>query len=285
MPPRRVVPRAFVLVVVAALTVLPAGSGLLPVGAAQVARADGPNYPTFGSSFPTTFAAVAPAGVVNLAVPASGDEPANPDPASVTAIAGSSPLQGAAILRSDLSGSSLATTTIVSLHLENLPIQIPLSTIPLQRATDPKDWPAALASTPLAGIPLQNVTWAQVSQLTNPPVVLASLTMADIDWSGSALADLPLAAFTFGGADITSIQIPLQPGESSTDASAGERWCYLLNQAQANSCADPASLVGQSLIGISVRGAPLKNIPLKNIPLKNIPLKNIPLKNIDLTTS
>ncbi len=58
----------------------------------------------------------------------------------------------------------------------------------------------------LAGVPLQNVTWTQLTQLTPAPAGLDAITMADIDWSGSALANLPLDAFTFGGADITTIQ-------------------------------------------------------------------------------
>ena len=77
--------------------------------------------------------------------------------------------------------------------------------------------------------------------------------MADVDWTNSALADLPLAAFTFGGADITTVMIPLQPGEPASHTTAAQRWCYLLNQLKAGSCASPASLAGQTLIGITSR--------------------------------
>ncbi len=128
----------------------------------------------------------------------------------MTAVAGSGVLQGASILRSDLSGSSLATTTLDSLHLETLPVEIPLSTIPIQRAAAPHTWQELLASTVLAGIPLQNVTWKQVDHLSGAgrPTALDAISMADVDWSGSVLADLPLAAFTFGGADITSDRDP-----------------------------------------------------------------------------
>ena len=90
----------------------------------------------------------------------------------------------------------------------------------------------------LAGIPLQNVTWKQVDLLSGAgrPAALDAITMADVDWSGSVLADLPLAAFTFGGTDITTIAIPIQPGEPTTPTPTNaERWCYVLNQAQAGS--------------------------------------------------
>jgi uncharacterized protein YjbI with pentapeptide repeats len=272
------------LVVSGLLAALPAGAGLAAVVPAQVARADAPEYASWAGGFNggSSYAA-APAGVVNLAVPAvAGQQPANPDPASVTATAGSSGIQGAAILQSDLSGSNLAATTVASLDLENLPVQIPLSTIPLRRSTSPESWQDLLSSTVLKGVPLQNVTWTQLTQLSPAPAGLGSITMADIDWSGSALANLPLDAFTFGGTDITTIQIPLQPGEPTTDGTAAERWCYALNQAQAASCPSAASLAGKSLLGVSIQGAALKDLPLHNIPLHNIDLTNSPLHNIPL---
>jgi uncharacterized protein YjbI with pentapeptide repeats len=279
-----VLPRVLVLFVSALLAALPAGAGLAAVVPAQAVRAAGPEYATWAGGFNggSSYAA-APAGVVNLAVPAvAGEQPANPDPASVTSTAGTAGIQGAAILQSDLSGSNLAATTVVSLHLENLPVQIPLSTIPLSRSTSPKSWQDLLGSTVLKGVPLQNVTWSQLTQLSPAPAGLGSITMADVDWSGSALANLPLDAFTFGGTDITTIQIPLQPNEPSTDTTAAERWCYALNQAQAGSCPSAASLAGKSLLGVSIQGAALQDLPLHNIPLHNIDLTNSPLHNIPL---
>ncbi|HLY15207.1 MAG TPA: PxKF domain-containing protein [Candidatus Limnocylindrales bacterium] len=281
---RRLLPRALVLVVSGLLAALPAGAGLVAVVPAQVVRADAPEYATWdGGLNGGSSNAAAPAGIVNLAVPAvAGEQPANPDPASVTATAGTAGIQGAAILQSDLSGSNLAATTVVSLHLENLPIQIPLSTIPLSRSTSPKSWQDLLSSTVLQGVPLQNVTWSQLTQLSPAPAGLGSITMADIDWSGSALANLPLDAFTFGGADITTIQIPLQPGEPAADMTAADRWCYRLNQAQAGSCPSAASLAGMSLLGVSIQGAALKDLPLHDIPLHDIDLSTSPLHDIPL---
>lgn len=286
MASRRVLSRALVLSMSAALASLQVLSGVPVVAPTPVARAAGPIYPEFSGGFFGSQAAAAPAGVANLAVtPTTFGQPANPTPATVTSTAGGSLLQGASILRSDLSGSSLASTTLVSLHLERLPVSIPLSTIPLHRTSAPATWDALLASTPLAALPLQNVTWKQVFDLASRPAAVGAITMADVDWSGSVLSDLPLAAFTFGGADITSVSIPLQPGEPATDTSNAQRWCYVLNQAQAGSCANAAALTGQTLIGISIGGAPLKNIPLKNIDFSAAPLKNVPLKNIDLAAS
>ncbi len=303
MASRGVLKRGLTLLASAALAAIPLVSGLTPVAPAPAGHALSGEPTGFGGSIHTTDyvsqdRSFTSAGVANLLDPnpteASDGTPLPPPPvpASVTASAGSGPLQGAAILRSDLSGSPLAKTTLVSLHLETLPVDIALSTIPIQRATAPHTWQELLASTVLAGIPLQNVTWKQVHLLSGAgrPAALDTITMADVDWSGSVLADLPLAAFSFGGTDITSVHIDPLPGEPAPTATNADIWCYVLNKAQAGACPSAAALAGQSLIGIGVRGAPLKDIPLKDIPLKDIdvaasPLKDIPLKDIVLNVA
>jgi uncharacterized protein YjbI with pentapeptide repeats len=278
---RRALRRTLTVVAVAAFlaTSLPPGSP----GAAVPARAAGPSYPTLGDAFDSVFptgGVAGSAGVVNLV-----SDTNLPTPASVIGQAGPGPLQTSAILTSDLSASPLADTSLASLHLETLPIDIPLSTIPISRPTAPHSWQELLDGTSLDDVPLVAVTWKDVKAAS--PAGLNQVSVADVDWTNSALADLPLAALTFGGADITTVMIPLQPGEPNGHTTAAQRWCYLFNQVKAGSCASPASLAGQTLIGAAIQGAPLKNIPLKNIPLKNIdlstsPLKNIPLKNIVL---
>ena len=115
--------------------------------------------------------------------------------------------------RTDLTESPLADTTLASLHLETLPIDLPLSTIPISRSSAPHTWQELLAGTTLEDVPLVAVTWKNVKALAAPPAGLRVISMADVDWTNSVLADLPLAAFTFGGADITTVMIPLQPGE------------------------------------------------------------------------
>ena len=288
--------RALVLVAAAAFAATPLSSGLTALAPARPVLADVPLYPALDAIFlnaanqvPGQDGIIASAGIVNLANPDEGG-PANPDAASVTGVAGGSPLQGSSILTSDLAGTPLADTRLVDLKLETLPVQIPLSTIPFQRSIPPTSWTGLLAGTALAGIPLQSVTYAQARALPAIQAQLQLVELADVDWSRSVLADVPLAALTFQGEPVTSIDIPLQPGEPASDDTNAERWCYLLNQAQPLSCPGPAFLTGKSLIGLSLQGAPLKNIPLKNIPLKNIdltdsPLKNIPLKNIALASA
>ena len=284
-----VVRRGLALLATAALAAMPMatiGVAVTPTAAA----ADSPVYPAIDATYEPAQGAFATDGIINLAVPPTSG-PANPDPGSVTAVAGGSPLQSAAILKSDLAGSQLASIKLVSLGLESLPVSLPLSSMPLTRTTSPKTWDEVLAPTVLANIPLVNVTWSQLVALgaAQPPAV-SQLTLADVDWSGSPLRDLPLAAFTFGGANVTSELIPLQAGEDGGDTTAAQRWCYLLNRLQAGSCSSPASLTGKSLIDLGVQGAPLKDIPLKDIPLKDIdlsssPLKDIPLKDIVLQVS
>ena len=114
---------------IAAMPLAGLASVVLP---ATPARAAGPVYPSFDGGGTTILGAYATAGIVDLTQPAASG-PANPDPASVTATAGSSALQGASILKSDLTGSELSSVTLLALRLDTLPIQLPLSTMPLTR--------------------------------------------------------------------------------------------------------------------------------------------------------
>ena len=270
-----------VVVLVAALValVVPSASG----------ADDPPVYPSLSSTFLSGGTVLSnvyspSAGVVDLLDPAPGS--GNPTPATVVGASEPTALQGVALLRTDLSDTPLGDVTLADLRLQSLPLEIPLSTIPITRSGSPRTWTDLLAPTALAGIPLQHVTWKQAWALSPRPAVLAQITLDEVDFTGSVLADLPLAALALGGADVSTIEIPPQPGQDQT-APFEDRWCALLNATRAGSCPNPELLVGATLLEIGIQGAPLKNIPLKNIPLKNIdletsPLKNIPLKNIVL---
>lgn len=243
------------------------------------AHADGPVYPVVDGMPAVSPFGSATDGFINLAAPVAG-QPANPTPQSVTAQADPSRLQSATLLRSDLGASPIGSATLVSLGLERLPVALPLSTMPLSTVR----WEDVLVGTPLASAPLIGTTWADVVQLSPRPAAVTTLTVGDVDWSGSALRDLPLAAFAFGGTTLSSVDIPPVAGEPATDP-ALTKWCTLFNSVQAGSCASPASLVGQTLIAASLRGAPVKDLPLKSIPLNQAdlsasPLKSIPLKSI-----
>lgn len=271
------------------------------VGLPAVAYAAEPGYPVFTGIVAQGVRRFAPSSLIDMLIDMEG-EPPRPTPASVASVAGAAPVQAAPILTSELSGSVLGSTTVVSLGLERLPVALPLSTMPL---LSPQRWPDVLAGTPLAGLPLVGVTWSQVASLSPRPTGLAELTVGEVDWSGSLLRDLPLAAFTFGGTSVTDIDIPLQPGEPASDTTSAQRWCWLLNSAQAGSCPSPDFVTGKTLIDLGVQGAAIKDLPLKSIPLKSIdlaasplksiplksivlqsvPLKSIPLKSIDLTAS
>jgi len=222
---------------------------------------------------------MATTGFINLAAPMPG-QPANPTPRSVTALADPSRLQSAALLRADLGTSPVGSTPVISLGLEHLSIALPLSTMPLRNGR----WEDVLAGTSLASAPLIGTTWADVVRLSPRPAAVTTLTVGDVDWSGSALRDLPVAAFAFGGTALSSVDIPPAAGEPASDPAA-TKWCTLFNSVQAGSCPSPAALAGQSLISASLRGAPVKDLPLKSIPLNQAdlsasPLKSIPLKSI-----
>ena len=187
MASHRATARALVLIAAAAFAATPLASGLTGLAPAAPARAVDPVYPDFesirffGNGF--NFGAwPATAGLVDFkADPDSG--PAGPTPAQVTASAGSQPLQGAAILRSDLAGTPLADTRLVDLALEDLPVEIPLSTIPFQRSIAPTSWSGLLTTTALAGVPLQSVTYGQARALPAVQAQLQLVKVGQVDWS------------------------------------------------------------------------------------------------------
>ena len=157
--------RVLVLVAAAAIAAMPLTSGLTALAPAQPVRA-AEVYPDldatfFGGTWNSIGASIASAGVVDLTATQQDGEPEIPSPATVTGQAGGQPLQGAAILTRRAGRTPLAETRLVDLNLEDLPVEIPLSTIPFQRSIPPTSWSGLLAGTALAGIPLQSVTLAR----------------------------------------------------------------------------------------------------------------------------
>ena len=301
--------RALVLVVAAAFAAMPLTSGLTALAPAPVARAalhlpsvSGPQF--IGSPGNDNGKWPASAGLVDLT---NGDASVPPPtPASVTAEAGGQPLQGTAIFRADLAGTPLASTRLIDLRLEDLPSDIPLSTIPFQRSIQPTSWGALLASVArFAGLPLQSVTYSQVRAVAAFQTDLAKVRVGEVDWSRSVLADLPLAAFTFDGRRSSRHRHPAPAGRARLGhqrASAGATCSTPPSRAPARAPRRSAASRSSSSASRARRSrtsrsrtsrsrtstcatSPLKNIPLKNIVLDVSPLKNIPLKNIDIANA
>ena len=112
---------------------------------------------------------------------------------------------------------------------QSLLSSIALSTIPL---SPPSSWAAVLAGTTLAGLPLQNVTLAQVLALaaTTPAVAtrLNSVPVGSINLSRSPLGSLTPAAIGLGSTPVGSIPVPPATGEPASDTTL-QRWCTWLS--------------------------------------------------------
>lgn len=169
----------------------------------------------------------------------------------------------------------LGAVSLVSLNLDRLGVPLSLSSLPLKGSLQ---WHTILTGTTLANAPLVSVTWAQVVSLDPRPAAVTALTVTDVDWSGSVLRDLPLAAFALGGATLDSV--PTRA--SSPGSGAASQWCALLNSGSRGSCASPDSLSGQTLLSASIGGADLKDLPLRSVPLRSVDLSQSPLRSVPL---
>ncbi|HEU4865464.1 MAG TPA: DNRLRE domain-containing protein, partial [Actinomycetota bacterium] len=144
---------------------------------------------------------------------------------------------------------------------------IPLSSLPLLREGG---WPAVLANTSLANRALQNVTLGDVFALTPRPAVLDGqgtddITLADLDYSRSALGDVVTIAYALG----SSVTLSELSGAFTNGVLDPElkTWCTATN----TQCAST------SILALGLRGAPLGETPLGETPLGETLLWDIPL--------
>ena len=142
-----------------------------------------------------------------------------------------------------------------------------------------------LAGSTLAGLPLQNVTLAQVLTLagTNTTVAtrLNSVPVGSINLSRSPLGSLTPAAIGLGSTPVGSIPVPPVAGESTADTTL-QRWCRWLSGPPLN-CTSPTSLTSTTtMVSTALQGAPVGSIPVGSIPVNSIPINSIPVGSIKL---
>jgi CSLREA domain-containing protein len=158
---------------------------------------------------------------------------------------------------------------------------VALSTIPL---LPPHSWNDVLATTPFAGLPLQNVTLADVLANNTVATRLNSVPVGSIDLSRSPLGSITVAALGLGSTPVGSIPVPPANGEPATDSTL-TRWCTWFRGPPIN-CTDPNSLNLPSqqttLVSAALQGAPVGSIPVGSIPVGSIPVGSIPVGSIPL---
>jgi hypothetical protein len=176
----------------------------------------------------------------------------------------------------DLSATATQPSPLAAIPLAAIPLaaitlsSIPLAAIPLSATGG---WAALLIGTQYEGLPLQNVTLAQV--ITLPQI--RNVPLAAIDLRNSPLAAISIAGIALGSTPLAAI--PLAAIGSNFD-----QWCGA-NGALTTAgfdCASNGISPTSTIIDLELRSAPLAAIPLGSIPLAAIPLAAIPLGSIPL---
>ena len=145
---------------------------------------------------------------------------------------------------------------------------VTLASIPLLRTGG---WQKVLSDppgTPLAGLPLQNVTLrdyyalpANVNPETRPTNQIPPITLADLDLSHSPLGSLPSSALVLANvklSDMRSLTV----------------WCEVFGTAY---CTNPTSLTGQTVMSAALQGAPVNETPVNETPVNEIPVNEVPV--------
>ena len=144
---------------------------------------------------------------------------------------------------------------------------ITLASIPLLRTGG---WPAALTGTPLATLPLQNVTlrdYYALSTEQNPETRTANpidpITLADLDLSHSILGSLPASALVLANVDLSWLR--------DLDV-----WCRLFGTAYC-----PTGTLGdQTVMSAALQGAPVNETPVNETPVNETPINEIPVNEV-----
>ncbi|MFK8022936.1 MAG: FG-GAP repeat domain-containing protein, partial [Ilumatobacter sp.] len=194
------------------------------------------------------------------------------------------PLSSIDLLPSDdpnIQASPLSSIPLSSIPLSSLPLSsIPLSDVPIDA---PGGWDGVLeraratGETELIGAPLQNVTFADVAELSE----VQALPLSSIDLAATPLSSIPLSSIALGATPLSSIDIGPFP----------EAWCDLLESPDFgfDCIADFGISAGDTetdvnIVDLAVQGAPLSSIPLSSVPLSSLPLSSLPLSSIPLSS-
>ena len=142
---------------------------------------------------------------------------------------------------------------------------ITLASIPLLR---PGGWIAALTGTPLAGVPLQNVTLrdyyalpASVNPETRTVNPIPPIQLGELDLSRSPLGSLPASALVLANVKLS-------------DMRSLDTWCQAFGTAY---CSSPTSLTNETVMAAALQGAPVNETPVNETPVNEIPVNEVPV--------
>ena len=153
---------------------------------------------------------------------------------------------------------------------------IPLTQIPL---VSPLTWDQKLQNTTLAGLPVVDLTLADV--VRSAPGVLSTLHLSQIDLSASPIDEIPLASVAMGTVPIDEIPIVDRPGTNTTAQNETD-WCGAIHSIPGFENYNCGQLSTETLIGITLQGVPIDEIPIDEIPIDEIDLSQSALDLIAL---
>jgi uncharacterized protein YjbI with pentapeptide repeats len=185
-----------------------------------------------------------------------------------------------------------AASPLRNVPLRNVPLRnvgIPPILLSTLQLTEGRRWEDLLRGTSLEGVPVQSITIQQVLDVASgptAPAALATLSLADVDVSGSPLRNVSLSSIALGATTLTQL-----PGQNPPEADPyTTTWCPWITSVglPCSSFSGSSTLLDLEVAAASLSTAPLRNVPLRNVPLRNVdlkdaPLRNVPLRNVDLS--
>jgi CSLREA domain-containing protein len=161
-----------------------------------------------------------------------------------------------------------AEQILTAAHITDPLTQISLNDVALSA---PGGWTAFLAGTQFAGVPLQNITLANVM----PLIESSNLTLDQLDFSDTPIGSLPFLSLLLGPVPLKSI--PLTPAlETGTDQQRLAEWCTELKTAKQDPCSalgiDPnaATLSSATPLAISLAGFSLDSVSINEVLVKDV---------------
>lgn len=193
------------------------------------------------------------------------------------------------IAAASLGETDIAESPISALPISALPISAlaqngtsPLNSIPLVNISldTPGGWPAILAGTDLADVPLVDLTLGDVVNNATADSNLASTPISALEVNGTPISALPISALLLGELPISA----LDAADPDTD------WCSILATYLPGADCNTTSLVEATLVGTPISALPISALPISALPIsaldpQALPISALPISALDLAES
>jgi uncharacterized protein YjbI with pentapeptide repeats len=181
-----------------------------------------------------------------------------------------------------LNGLQLNGLQLNGLQLNGLQLNgLQLNGLPLDPVKFPGGWADVLAGTSLANQPLQTITLSQVLDITSPQSAvdkIHSLTLGDLDLSGSILGQSTLGSLALSGTQLNGLPTDYQTAiwDGLSD------WCQANASNPSTDCGPGGDLGDFTLLQLAVAGAPVQGLQLNGLQLNGLQLNGLQLNGLQL---